>query len=332
MRSFFLTMAVLAVLPAFAGASPLSDYRSLFAPFSLADGSTRIGIRKFRQGGVTRYLAIDPASLKTSVIPEGETLPLKVSVASLAQTPYMRELALHRASRRRLQNDGLVHARGAAQGVFITADLCPSARPFEREMFAAVEAAGGGSAVPVAVAISGDWLLKHSSDLEWLTGEERAGRLAVTWVNHSRSHVYRPAEPLERNFLLTPGTDFGNEVTATEILLLERGIAPSAFFRFPGLVSDAATVAALLEMGLIPLGSNAWLAKGEKPTQGSIILVHGNGNEPKGIRLLLALFLEKRSRIRLLPVADAVLSGGHGEEMRREGTGEGLRKGPVPDR
>ena len=38
---------------------------------------------------------------------------------------------------------------------------------------------------------------------------------------------------------------------------------------------------------LIPLGANAWIAKSQKPQNGSIILVHGNKNEPQGIKMFL---------------------------------------------
>jgi hypothetical protein len=34
---------------------------------------------------------------------------------------------------------------------------------------------------------------------------------------------------------------------------------------------------------LVTLGADAWLAKGQKPGRGSIVLVHPNGNEPKGL-------------------------------------------------
>ena len=36
---------------------------------------------------------------------------------------------------------------------------------------------------------------------------------------------------------------------------------------------------------LVTLGADAWLAKGQQPERGSIVLVHPNGNEPKGLAL-----------------------------------------------
>jgi hypothetical protein len=157
--------------------------------------------------------------------------------------------------------------------------------------------------VPVAVAITGAWLRKHPAELSWL-GEQVAGRhLEITWVNHSLTHPYDPKVPLNKTFLLTPGTDFQREVLETEQLLLENGLTPSAFFRFPGLVADGTLLEKLRELSLIPLGADAWLAKGEAPTSGSFILVHGNGNEPAGIRKLMPLL--QHHDLRLLPLRQA---------------------------
>ena len=48
----------------------------------------------------------------------------------------------------------------------------------------------------------------------------------------------------------------------------------------------------------MPLGSDAWLAKSQKPVAGSIVLVHANGNEPLGVRRFLELLRSERERIR----------------------------------
>jgi hypothetical protein len=49
--------------------------------------------------------------------------------------------------------------------------------------------------------------------------------------------------------------------------------------------------------GLIPVGSDAWLAKNQKPQNGSIVLVHANGNEPYGIKQFFRLIREERDSI-----------------------------------
>jgi hypothetical protein len=51
-------------------------------------------------------------------------------------------------------------------------------------------------------------------------------------------------------------------------------------------------------LGLVPVGSDAWLAKNQRPGEGSIVLVHANGNEPLGVRRFLELLRTERERIR----------------------------------
>lgn len=111
-------------------------------------------------------------------------------------------------------------------------------------------------------------------------------KLRITWVNHSNTHPYDSKLPDNQNFLLLKGVDFTSEVLGTEKLLLSQGVIPSVFFRFPGLVSSDKQIQKLQSWGLIPLGTDAWLAKDQPIRSGSVILVHGNGNEPQGLARL----------------------------------------------
>lgn len=45
----------------------------------------------------------------------------------------------------------------------------------------------------------------------------------------------------------------------------------------------------LQKFGLIPVGADAWLAMDQLPHSGSIILVHGNSNEPQGIKKIMPI-------------------------------------------
>jgi hypothetical protein len=99
------------------------------------------------------------------------------------------------------------------------------------------------------------------------------------------------------NFLLEKGTDLTAEVLKTEITLLTNGIVPSVFFRFPGLVSEKAVFTKIIEFGLIPVGSDAWLSKGQRPGNGSIVLVHGNGNDQAGVHAVIQLLKRERPNI-----------------------------------
>ena len=56
----------------------------------------------------------------------------------------------------------------------------------------------------------------------------------------------------------------------------------------------------ILEWGLIPIGSGAWLAKGENPkVSGSIVLIHANGNEPVGVDDFLRLLQKEKAALQL---------------------------------
>jgi len=285
-------------------AAQITDYRVIRRAVVAADRSMRVAIRSFREDGVEHLLVVDPATFESYDLPAaGCTLAGPAADAALASTRYLSALQRHTSAPYPLQNDGATRADHDLAGNFLTVDLCPSRRPFEREMFEAVGQSGRGKPVPVTVAASGVWLAKHPDEIAFLKREVAAGRLAITWMNHSYHHPYEPGVPLERNFLITPGTDFAAEVLDLERELLAHGLVPSPFFRFPGLVSDQATVKKLEEMSLIPIGADAWLAKGESPRRGSFILVHGNGNEPKGIKLLMPML--RNRELHLLPLADA---------------------------
>ena len=199
-----------------------------------------------------------------------------------------------------MQDAGIVHALPAEQGVVLTVDLCPSHRPLDRvffeqliQGFAEIE-----HPVPVAVAVTGVWMREHPADLSWLLARVAAGDLSVTWINHSYHHAFDPGRPLSQDFLLMPGTDLEAEILLTEVAMIEHGMLPSVFFRFPGLVSDDDVFERVISHGLIPTGSDAWLAKGQQAASGSIVLVHGNGNEPAGLRDFLELMRRERGQIK----------------------------------
>ncbi len=99
--------------------------------------------------------------------------------------------------------------------------------------------------------------------------------------------------PLKENFVLSKEENLKKDILDLEIKLIESNETPSIFFRFPGLVSDKKSINTVYNLGLVTIGSNSWLAKGEKPKNGSIILVHGNKNEPKGVDILLKMVKDK---------------------------------------
>jgi hypothetical protein len=107
---------------------------------------------------------------------------------------------------------------------------------------------------------------------------------------------------------------FTDDVLLLERMLLEKGQLPSVFFRFPALNSQKEDVLLLRDLGLIPVASDSWLAKGQKARSHSIILVHGNGNEHVGIDLATR-YLAADAGMKLLPLTDAPIA----EFCRRRG-------------
>ncbi len=265
---------------------------------------SRVVLRHFEQGGARRALVLDPTSLATEVAPR-ERVPVECSPwpavrASLAGTRYEQALTDAELNETGLQDAGIVHAMPRGQGVVLTVDLCPSRRPLDRSLFDAVIAEFGPEEqpVPLGVAVTGVWMEEHPDDLTWLLDRVGTGDAAITWIDHSFSHRFDPAAALARNFLLEPGTNVEAEILRAEEAMLERGMVPSVFFRFPGLVSSRDVFDRVVAHGLVPVGSDAWLAKGQRPTEGSIVLVHGNGNEPVGIEDFIRLLRAERTSIR----------------------------------
>ena len=183
------------------------------------------------------------------------------------------------AHRSFLQDAGLTH--GAAEGAFVTGDLCPSRKPLDRRFFEKLMTSGRGA--PVALSISGLWLLHHADDFHWLMQRQAEGALDIVWTNHTYHHPYAKGRPDDQTFMLTKGLDADYEILQTERLLIANGGTPSVFFRFPGLVSNSPLMDAVRRHHLIVLGTDAWLAQGQRPGAGSIVLVHPNGNEEAGL-------------------------------------------------
>ena len=232
-------------------------------------------------------LTIDPATLATALEAERDWSCTDTDDERQKDTRYIR--AVHSSGVAHpsavIVNGGLVH--GATTGSFVTGDLCPSHRPLDRAFLETLQPRE--TPVPVALAISGTWLIRHEADFAWLREREQAGALSITWVDHSYHHPYVPGRPLADNFLLMAGVDMQAEILDTERLLIAGGETPSVFFRFPGLISNAALTQVVRDDHLIVLGADTWLAKSPRAAPGGIILVHVNGNEPEGLKIFSTL-------------------------------------------
>jgi len=262
-----------------------------------------ITLRKFENDGKTYFLLVNPATLETKTDEANlyQVKPVTMAAIRVAfkNTPYVKALQQAEKQSGALQNAGIKSGAPAETGISLTADLCPSHKPLDRRIFTAInsEFKNIEHPVPIALSVSGIWMQKHPEDLVWLKQLQRDSEINVTWINHSFNHHVSPTSPLNKNFLLEPGTNINYEVLETEKLMLKNGLLPSVFFRFPGLVSNKKLVYRITSFGLIPIGADAWLAKGQKPQLGSIVLIHANGNEPVGVEDFLKLLQTKTEQI-----------------------------------
>ncbi len=264
----------------------VGDYQPVLKACVAADGRKAVAIREMTVAGLKVDLLADPEALTTRLeraacwtcgeMTEAELKSTRMgrAISESAEAPGL----VHRGF---LQNAGLTH--GAAAGDFLTGDLCPSRRPLDRAFFTRLETAGPHATV--ALSVSGLWLIHHFGDFRWLIDQRNSGALDILWVDHTYHHPYLAGLPLAANFLLKKGVDPEAEILDTERLLVANGETPSLFFRFPGLVSSDPLMQAVSRFHLVTLGADAWLAMGQQPEKGSIVLVHPNGNEPNGLAL-----------------------------------------------
>lgn len=260
-------------------------------------------LRRFENVGRDYLLMVNPQTLQTKV---NESSFYQVKPMTLAETrvffkktPYEKAISSAEKQSVSIQDAGIERGMPTETGISLTADLCPSHKPLDRRIFTSMitEFQKVEKPAPIALSVSGLWMLKHTADLEWLKKLRNDGEIRITWVNHSYNHRVSKSAPLKMNFLLEPGTNMNIEILETEKLMLKNGLVPSVFFRFPGLVSDQQLVFKVTDFGLIPIGSDAWLAKGQQPNDGSIVLIHGNGNEPVGVADFIKLLQSKTKQI-----------------------------------
>ena len=275
------------LIPIFLVANSISNYKPINRCVKF-NSKEYLAIRSFDFNSKKVFLIVDVNSLKTGVVEQNATLENNCS-EQILNSRYAKLLNYEKSLPHKLQNDGIVSNAG---GVTITTDLCPSSKEgFEERLYLAL-IKKFKNPVPITVFITKRWIDKHQKEFAQLKQWDRDKNLSITWGNHTALHTYHPKFPLEHNFVLSPEENLTKDVLDLEVTLLENGVVPSIFFRFPGLVSDKKSVDIVTNLGLITIGSNTWLAKGEKLKTDSIILLHGNKNEPKGVDIFLKLLQE----------------------------------------
>lgn len=260
---------------------------------TLARGARVFVIRELRLDGAPTRVVADADTLETSVVRAAD-LDAGSRVAGeseLAATPFTRSLA--ETTRLAAQNRALdrvaptARTGDASEPFALTVDMCQSKKPWDEALFEWAVALSDQlrKPVPIGIAMTGGWARTHPAELDRLVAWQTERKLAITWINHSSTHPLNCLDATCRSakFLTADAVDFDAEVLGLEQALLARGLAPSVVFRFPGLVHDARRLGQLARLSLLPLDANAWIAKGQPLGPKTVVLVHGNGNEPPGI-------------------------------------------------
>lgn len=249
----------------------------------LKTGSTYLCRRRAIVDGVDYALLTDVGAVPASFLVRNDDLQTRSVESSLAETPWAKRLQWFKSEA--TQGRGLQAGprESLAKSVCVTVDFCWSVRPLEAEFFRSLPTTTSQS---LTLFPSGRWIEQHPVDMEALLKLEQDKGVEIIWGAHSWIH------PKAGGFM----NDLSPDELRADTLKLERellawGIVPTVYYRFPGLIHDATRLQSVIAMNLLPIDADAWVAvqaSGKHPfgrptRDGSIILLHGNGNEPQGI-------------------------------------------------
>ena len=271
----------------------IQDYDVFIKQYQNSDGNLLVTLRKWHDKDEIKYLLVDTKTLQTTIasLQSNQLIPL--------DTRFEQSNFAHILRHKGVLSEAIIPIN---QSVFLTMDMCPSQKKgYESDFIAHLTQQNGKT--PIAISITSKWIENHEASFKEIAHNPH---LEITWMNHSHSHFYDKTLQDNENFMLHVKTDVKKEVLELEKTLIQRGAMPSVFFRFPGLMFDAKLLKEIKETYfLIPIGSHAWVAKNEKIQNGSIILIHGNKNEPQGIEMLEEKLPSLVKKYTFKPLAEA---------------------------
>ena len=298
--------------------SQIEHYERFIGEYIDTENNTcYILLRKFttQNNNHPQYLALNPKTLQTRRVHSKDITARDWNYLTLkyAKTPYikMRNYAKKRTDKDFAQNAGITNVKNENHFI-ITTDLCPSTKPLEYNFYNTLNEkikSNASQTIPVGIAVTGGWMNHHQKDLKWLLDMEKNKKLTITWINHSYNHKYIRGKEYRSNFLLIENTDIKKEIFDLEKIILEKNLPLSIYFRFPGLISNGRLRQKLLNFGLIPIGSDSWIAKNQFPKQGSIVLTHGNGNEHIGIVKFQKWLTKNNNKLEAISLNEAFING-----------------------
>jgi hypothetical protein len=283
-------------------------------PVRLLAESIYLCRRKVSVDGIRYLMLTDVGNNPLTYLVSEEFLKGKFVAAKLDESAWLKRIAWFKEK----ASDGqaLQHGDRSALSkcIGVSVDLCWSLRPLEKTFLTNLPSmmlhAGGA---PATIFVSGRWIEQHPTEMEMLVGLEQEQGAELIWGLHSWVH------PKAGGFMNDLSVAAVREDTLRlERKLLEWGIVPTVYYRFPGLIHDTARLTAILDLDLLPIDCESWVALqggghpfGNPTQDGSILLIHGNGNEPTGIARLQAWLVEHpdwrwKSLSEFLPVPASV--------------------------
>lgn len=279
-------------------------------PTAVWPNSTRALLRRtvLVNGEAFGILTRDDSSLESVAVPMkalSTATRLPESIEAKGRLARLRKKESRLTARR---NGSIDHGPRSKQNQFaITVDLCWSLRPYESEFFECTQKiAESGQPIDLTLFVSGRWIQQHPEEMHKLIELSRVPNLHVLWALHSWDH------PKEGDFMnaYTP-EELEQDTLKLERALLEWGMVPSAFYRFPGLIHDVPRLCKIIDMDLFSIDCDSWVnmmmlrvPPHRMPARsGSILLIHGNGNEPAGIPAFYR-WLSRRPTWRWSPLPD----------------------------
>jgi peptidoglycan/xylan/chitin deacetylase (PgdA/CDA1 family) len=212
------------------------------------------------------YYYIDVDTLHSGLI---ETSRIKNKTNIRPKSPLSEILAFQKERLTPYGNFSEKHSAASPKNIVLTSDLCPTSKEYDRLFYESI--AEHQTNISLLVFFSGRWIARHPQYLK----EIKEKGLALVAGNHTDHHIILTNRITKEDFI--------SEITNTEKIMLENGILPSCFFRFPALVYKKEYMEALDQLNLIAVNANAWM--GTKAKNWSVLLVHSNGCASSEVRV-----------------------------------------------
>jgi len=260
----------------------------------LPRGCHLVLLRELTLDDTNYYVAVDAQTLISYLI-EQNVLDTSFGIAVReSDLPYFQLLV--QSKKKPIER---INHQGRDQRMVLSLDFCPSNQETELNFLESLP--NSFNEVSWIAFLSGRWMESHLQDLHRLRLLDLTDQQKIIFANHSYQHLAFPP------FMADLSVDFESDVLRNEEVFLKFGLVPSVFYRFPGLQYNQQRLDSLRQLGYIAISSQAWLAKKQLPVSGSIILLHGNGNERQGINSFQKYLLTHHDKPQLIDLRAGLL-------------------------